>query len=373
VHDCLSQREIVAFVEGKASAGQVTAWKRHLRICDACAGAVVRARAGLKPAPRTPQKGAAPSNNEAVDCALVALEPNVRIGDFTLERRLGTGGMGVVYQALQVSLNRRVALKILPLGFGRDAAGIERFHREARAAAKLRHRNIVTVYAEGAENNVCYFAMEMFDGLNLDQVIADLRNARSSASKSTDSWPATEALEEMERNAAAAGSGRPPHLLQQCKSDHKYFPCVARLISEVADALDYAHAEGIIHRDVKPSNLILARDGRLVLLDFGIARVREERAMTLTESFIGTPRYMSPEQLADGSHTLDHRSDIYSLGVTLYELAARPSRKTLTDGTRVQGRWPKICAATSVAGSSRPGRRALATSSANSCAAARWG
>ncbi|MBN2134084.1 MAG: serine/threonine protein kinase, partial [Sedimentisphaerales bacterium] len=320
MHDCLSQREIAAFVEGKASAGQATAWKRHLRVCDHCAGAVVRMRAGLRPVPRTPEKGEASGHREALSGALVALEPNVQIGDFKLERRLGTGGMGVVYQALQVSLNRRVALKILPLGFGRDAAGIERFHREARAAAKLRHRNIVTVYAEGAENNVCYFAMEMFDGLNLDEVIEDLRGARAGASQAADSCAASETPEEMESSGTAAGSGRPPHLLRQCKSDHEYFPCVARLISEVAEALDYAHAEGIIHRDVKPSNLILAHDGRLVLLDFGIARVREERAMTLTDSFIGTPRYMSPEQLADGPRKLDHRSDIYSLGVTLYEL-----------------------------------------------------
>jgi len=305
VHDCLSQREIATFVEGSASAEQVTAWKRHLRVCDLCAGAVVRARAGLKPVPRTPEKGEAPVQDEAAGGPLVALEPNVRIGDFKLERRLGTGGMGVVYQALQVSLNRRVALKILPLGFGRDAAGIERFHREARAAAKLRHRNIVTVYAEGAENNVCYFAMEMFDGLNLDQAIEDLRAARSGTSKPGDS---------------GAAADRPSHLLRQCESDHEYFPCVARLISEVAEALDYAHDEGVIHRDVKPSNLILARDGRLVLLDFGIARICEERAMTVTESFVGTPRYMSPEQLADGPRKLDHRSDIYSLGVTLYEL-----------------------------------------------------
>ncbi|MHC4521665.1 MAG: bifunctional serine/threonine-protein kinase/formylglycine-generating enzyme family protein, partial [Planctomycetota bacterium] len=203
-------------------------------------------------------------------------------------------------------LNRQVALKVLPCSLVGDASTIARFHREARAAATLRHPNIVTVYAEGLEQGICYFAMEMVEGEPLDRVVEDLRAARAGprSRDDTDDDAATE----------------PKSLLHRCRPGREYFDTVARLISEVADALAYAHAEGIIHRDVKPSNLILARDGRLVLLDFGIARVCDERAMTLTGSFVGTPRYMSPEQIAGGHDLLDHRSDIYSLGVTLYEL-----------------------------------------------------
>ncbi|MBN1509463.1 MAG: protein kinase [Sedimentisphaerales bacterium] len=317
---CLSQRDMAAFVEGIASAEELAGWKRHLRVCDRCATAVGRLRAGLAPDSASPEPAGkfAQTSVGRADTLVVGLEPNLQVGDFRLEKRLGSGGMSVVYQALQVSLNRRVALKVLPIGLAGGASAMERFRREARAAARLHHPSIVTVYAEGAESNVCYFAMEMIDGWNLDEVIADLRETRWARSVS----PAAAGDEDVGAAADAETDGKAamPSLLRDCKSPGEYFNIVARLIGGVADALHYAHEEGIIHRDVKPSNLILSRDGRLVLLDFGIARICKEQAVTLTGAFLGTPRYMSPEQIAGEHNKVDHRSDIYSLGVTFYEL-----------------------------------------------------
>jgi serine/threonine protein kinase/dienelactone hydrolase len=313
---CLSQRDMAAFVEASASAEELAGWRRHLRVCDRCAEAAARLRAGLVPASEPPEAAPAPFNPPEPAPPVVGLEPNLQIGDFRLERRLGSGGMGVVYQAVQVSLNRRVALKVLPMSLARTASAMERFHREARAAAKLRHPNIVTIHADGADGNVCYFAMEMIDGRNLDQVIAELREA-----KSPHPSPAESSTEESaEGETQAEDRARMPCLLQACSSDSEYFNTVARLVGEVADALHYAHGQGIIHRDVKPSNFMLTRNGRLILLDFGIARICQEHAVTLTSSFVGTPRYTSPEQITGGPDKVDHRADIYSLGVTLYEL-----------------------------------------------------
>ncbi len=247
------------------------------------------------------------------------MEPNLQIGDFRLERRLGSGGMGVVYQAVQLSLNRRVALKVLPFGLNTGSSAVERFRREARAAAKLCHPGIVTVFAEGAERNVCYFAMEMIDGRNLDSVIADLKRRSSFVARRSDSHQEQPRPHEIPSKGPEEEAAS-PCLLADCKSEGQYFKAVARLIGGAAEALHYAHGHGIIHRDVKPSNLMLARDGRLILLDFGIARVCEEHATTVTASFVGTPRYMSPEQIVGGDAKPDHRCDIYSLGATLYEL-----------------------------------------------------
>jgi len=347
---CLSQRDMAAFVEAGASAEELAGWKRHLRVCDRCAKAVAQVRAGLKPEPApessenpesrnpdvdaTPQAGSAgtPAQGDIgrADTPIVGLEPNLQIGDFRLERRLGTGGMGIVYQAMQVSLNRRVALKVLPIGLAGGPSAVERFQREARAAAKLRHPNIVTIYAEGTESNIWYFAMEMIDGQSLDEVIADLHSARSpqpgptagSAASSSENLNSQISNLGFQHEPEDEPGSRPqtPCILRDCKSQNEYFTTVARLVCGVADALNYAHAQGIIHRDVKPSNLMLARDGRLVLLDFGIARISEERAVTLTGAFVGTPRYMSPEQITGGHDKVDRRSDVYSLGVTLYEL-----------------------------------------------------
>jgi serine/threonine protein kinase len=247
-----------------------------------------------------------------------------RLGDFEIVREVGRGGMGVVYEARQVSLNRRVALKVLS-GFGLSPKAVPRFRREAEAAAKLHHTNIVPVYATGEENGTHFYAMELIDGPSLDTVIRQLRQAQDGkapvelpgltrpASTQDVTVPHVESSSPSANGAAALTSS-------SLSSDGLYFDTVAKMVAEVADALDYAHRQNVIHRDIKPSNLLLSPDGRLSINDFGLARMLEEPGMTMTGEFVGTPAYMSPEQITAGRVPIDHRTDIYSLGATLYEL-----------------------------------------------------
>jgi serine/threonine protein kinase len=245
---------------------------------------------------------------------------------YEILRVLGRGGMGIVYDARQVSLNRRVALKVLFGGIGLTPNGVQRFRREAETAAKLHHTNIVPVYAIGEEDGIHFYAMELIDGPSLDHVIRQMRARASSAGASAATsehesglspdlgrtGPYTEG--ELPWGASAGLSS------SSLGSGSAYFDTVARMVAEVADALEYAHKQGVIHRDVKPSNLLLSPGSRLSLTDFGLARVLEQPGMTLSGEFVGTPAYMSPEQIAVGRIPLDQRTDIYSLGATLYEL-----------------------------------------------------
>ncbi len=211
-----------------------------------------------------------------------------QLGDFRLVRELGRGGMGIVYLAQQVSLDRMVAVKLLPFASLLEPKYIERFKNEARAAAQLEHPNIVPVFAIGHDDGIHYYAMRYINGQSLDQVI--------SAAK----------LSEQERSRKRSiSSEQLTSLLQQ--------------FAEVAEALHRAHEYGIVHRDIKPSNLLLDSNHKLWLADFGLARFQTERALTRTGEMIGTMRYMSPEQAAGRSELIDHRTDIYSLGATLYE------------------------------------------------------
>jgi hypothetical protein len=203
------------------------------------------------------------------------------LGDFRIVREVGRGAMGVVYEAEQLSLKRRVALKVLRFGGPTDAEALQRFQREAQTVARLHHSNIVPVFAVGCEQGVHYFAMQFIDGHSL---------------------------------AAVAEHARQQH----CPLDARE---VARWGQQAAEALAYAHQRGVIHRDVKPSNLLLDPEGVLWLSDFGLARRLDEAALTATGVLLGTPRYMSPEQAAALRVPVDHRTDVYSLGATLYELA----------------------------------------------------
>jgi len=263
-------------------------------------------------------------------------QPSRRLGDFEIVRELGRGGMGIVYEARQVSLNRKVALKVLSGSLGLTTKAILRFQREAEAAAKLHHTNIVPIYATGEQDGAHYYAMELIEGPGLDQVIAQMREMQKPASQKEGSAVASPSA------ATASGTGRPidwvtrtmglpppdastsseTHSLSSSSlsSGTGYFDTVARMVAEVADALDYAHAQGVIHRDIKPSNLLLSPVGRLSMNDFGLARMLEQPGMTVSGEFVGSPMYMSPEQIAAGRAPLDHRTDIYSLGATLYEL-----------------------------------------------------
>src|SRR5262245_3249470 len=245
-----------------------------------------------------------------------------RLGDFEIVREVGRGGMGVVYEARQVSLNRKVALKVLSSGLGLSPKAVPPFRREAEAAAKLHHTNIVPVHPPREENGTHFYAMELIEGPSLDAVIRQLRQARQAnpptAPPSTpDELAATGPHVD---NSAPSASGAAALTSSSLSSDGHYFDTVAKMIADVADALEYAHQQGVIHRDIKPSNLLLSPDGRLSINDFGLARLLEEPGMTMTGEFVGTPAYMSPEQITAGRVPIDHRTDIYSLGATLYEL-----------------------------------------------------
>ncbi len=245
------------------------------------------------------------------------------LGDFRLLREVGRGGMGIVYEAEQISLQRRVALKVLCLAATLDARRLQRFQNEARAAAGLHHTNIVPVHAVGSERGVHYYAMQFIDGQTLAQVIADLRLQIADLQKGPLSPPvAADATLEPEMTTrksaisnlqSAIPTGRPAR-------DLPYFQAVARLGVQAAEALDHAHQLGVVHRDVKPANLLLDAQGHLWVTDFGLAHMQNEAGPTLTGDLVGTLRYMSPEQALARRAVLDHRTDVYSLGATMYEL-----------------------------------------------------
>ncbi len=259
-----------------------------------------------------------------------------QLGDFEILREIGRGGMGIVYESRQRSLNRRVALKVLSSGLGLTTKAVMRFRREAEAAARLHHTNIVPIYATGEEHGIHFYAMELVEGPSLDQVIREMQKCRtfdeaargefmqaSSSDGGLPSWVADTVAFETPSSTVGSSSG---HASSSKMADSgsasgtKYFDSVATMIADVADALDHAHTQGVIHRDIKPSNLLLSPNGRLSVNDFGLARVLEQPGMTMSGEFVGSPLYMSPEQITAGRAPLDHRTDIYSLGATLYEL-----------------------------------------------------
>jgi len=195
-------------------------------------------------------------------------------GKYTIEKKLGQGGMGAVYLAHDPDLDRKVALKLMLL---KEAGSVERFSREARASAKLKHPNIIQVYEIGSINEYHYFTMEYIDGESLDKLIA-----------------------------RADGNLSPRR--------------TAQIICGIALALDYAHKQGIIHRDIKPANILIDKDDKVYLTDFGLAKELggTEHSLTMTGTIVGTADYMAPEQALGDKKKIDARSDIFSLGSTLY-------------------------------------------------------
>lgn len=280
------------------------------------------------------------------------------LGDFRIVREIGHGGMGVVYEAEQLSLGRRVALKVLPLAAVLDQRQLQRFRNEARAAAALHHQNIVPVHGVGCERGVHYYAMQYIEGQPLSAVIRDLRRLATpdtepldsqggwlarvfirrtstgesavpraddepeaiTTSYSPSSTLATAAPGPVDRSGDPVGPAQTLLSGQRTPCQTAYCRTVAGLGIQVAEALDYAHQQGVIHRDIKPSNLILEEGGKPWVTDFGLARVQDRPEITLTGDLVGTLRYMSPEQALAQRMIVDHRTDIYSLGVTLYEL-----------------------------------------------------
>ncbi|MCO6043657.1 serine/threonine protein kinase [Aeoliella sp. ICT_H6.2] len=231
-----------------------------------------------------------------------------QLGDFRLIREIGRGGMGVVYEAEQISLGRRVALKVLPLAATLTPQQLERFKNEARAAATLRHPHIVGVYSVGVERGVHYYAMELIEGQTLGQAIAEL--SQQTTADGEQASPDAETV-----TAAGLSTVR-------TKSPQKYYRQMARVMADAADAIDYAHNQGVLHRDIKPANLMLDSQSHVWVTDFGLARLETEAGVTLTGDILGTLRYMSPEQAAGKTALVDYRTDIHALGTTLYELVA---------------------------------------------------
>jgi serine/threonine protein kinase len=227
------------------------------------------------------------------------------LGDFRLLREIGRGGMGVVYEAEQIALRRRVALKVLPFAAALDPRQLQRFKNEALAAAHLRHEHIVPVHAVGEERGVHYYAMQFIEGRSLAALIAELRGAAA-----------------VGRPQAAADTTSPAAVLatERSSGSRRYYDWVARLGRQAALALQHAHTVGIVHRDVKPANLLLDSRGQLWVTDFGLAQMSGDGGLTATGEVLGTLRYASPEQVLARPGVADHRSDVYSLGATLYEL-----------------------------------------------------
>ncbi|MCB9881379.1 MAG: protein kinase [Planctomycetes bacterium] len=219
-----------------------------------------------------------------------------RLGDYEVEGEIGRGRMGVVYRGHQPSLDRVVAIKVLTGAFATTGPRVERFHREARAVAKLSHPAIIRIFADGHDDAVHWFAMEYVDGNDLE---TELRARGEHDADSEQATPILPARGSTERTAA-----------------------IADLVARVAEGLQHAHDHGIVHRDIKPSNILLARDGSIRIADFGIARDESLGTLTETGQVLGSLPYMSPEQAAAHELRIDHRTDVYSLGVVLYEFLA---------------------------------------------------
>jgi serine/threonine protein kinase len=266
-----------------------------------------------------------------------ALEAGVQVGDFEIERRIGAGGMGIVYQARQLSLNRPVALKVLGQALTRSA-DVSRFQREAQAAARLKHPAIAQVYYIGQDRHLCYLAMELIDGISLRRALDRLSTTQANDS-SLDSIVKSDLIDQpaaasvrfdLPTEATADEPAAPmkpkaeenPYLSPQARelrTSKTYVRRACELIRDAARALAHAHEQGVVHRDIKPDNLLLDRGGKVHVIDFGVARFFEDQAVTYTGQLVGTPLYMSPEQVT-GRGTIDNRTDIYSLGLVLYEL-----------------------------------------------------
>ncbi len=265
-------------------------------------------------------------------------QPGAPLGDYRIVREIGRGGMGVVYEAEQLSLGRRIALKVLPFALTLDPRQLQRFKNEARAAAQLHHQHIVPVYAVGSERGVHFYAMQYIEGQSLGEVIHDLqRQAKSKNSVAPSASAVGEASANSPRADRAATTGPYVHRVEESAPEtaikpigalatsfsansNGFYRSAARLGIQAAEALQHAHEYGVVHRDIKPGNLMVDAHGNLWVTDFGLAQFQTDAGLTQTGDLLGTLRYMSPEQAGGQRFALDHRTDIYSLGATLYEL-----------------------------------------------------
>jgi serine/threonine protein kinase len=276
-----------------------------------------------------------PGSRDVTGPFLAKAEPPMRkLGDYVLQREIGRGGMGVVYEAVQESLGRHVALKVRPMHGGVSPTFLERFRREARAAAKLHHTNIVPVFGVGESGGVYYYAMQLIQGEPLDRVLRDLRRLRGQPGGAAEAPHEESAVarslavgrfieatpdgleEDPTERAAAPSDAAAKAGISPTSSQPDYHRGVARIALQVAQALDHAHRQGVLHRDVKLSNLLLDLRGTAWVADFGLAKA-EGDDLTHTGDVVGTLRYMAPERFEGRSLP---QSDVCGLGLTLYEL-----------------------------------------------------
>jgi serine/threonine protein kinase len=327
---CLSAQELQSLQSGTLSAAEMNRAQSHLKHCRSCSSRLDETMAAPAPAlaPTLDIDVTQSVSHQGLSHAPVKEESASfpHIEGYDIKSVLGQGGMGVVYRAVQRNLGRIVALKVLPIVTGSTSPNaVARFRREATAAARLHHTNIIPVYDFGEAGHALYYAMELIEGEPLDDLIP--RQAESHVThpstlmagfwrRSTRTSDSTVADEHIAESIGTPDT--PPRTMGSARDLRKYFEQVSRWMTDTADALDYAHKEGVIHRDIKPANLILSKEQRIMIADFGLAKTTDDNTVTRAGSFLGTLRYASPEQ-AKG-YDVDHRTDIYSLGVTMYEL-----------------------------------------------------
>ena len=308
---------------------------------------------------RAPLGDVSATHTSLHETGLAQAAPPERLGDFRILRVIGRGGMGVVYEAEQVSLGRRVALKLLPQALHLDAIRKARFEREARAAARLHHTNIVPVFGVGEHDGLPYYVMQLISGRGLDVVLAEQRQTPGPGVPVTLAEGQWAVLGSKDLGAtvtlpAHPGETPPPSTLG-ARPESSLFPIhaappvpggssangpgqtsywrdVARIGAQAADALEYANLQGILHRDIKPSNLLLDAQGCVWVADFGLAKADDSDDLTQAGDIIGTVRYMPPEAFEGQT---DRRTDVYSLGLTLYELLALKPAFTETDRNKI--------------------------------------
>ncbi len=268
---------------------------------------------GLKP--QSTNSGAANHESPGIE----------RLDDYNIVREIGRGGMGIVFEAIHQSLQRRVAVKVLATGLLGDTKHLARFRREARAAARLRHTNIVGVFGVGTADNHHYYVMDFIDGMSLREWLVALTGKQGLAMPTIDEVIDRTAgeLDNLESEKELVSRSELAGPLPDRIDTPAYFRWVAHIGASVADAIQYAHDQGVLHRDIKPANLLVDRRGEVWIADFGLAKLTEQQAVTKSGDVVGTPQYMPPESFG-GNY--DVRSEVYSLGLTLYELLAlRPA------------------------------------------------
>ncbi len=290
--------------------------------------------------------------------------PLDRLGEYRILRELARGGMGIVYEAVQESLGRHVALKVLPFHRSVRESQLERFRREARAAARLHHSNIVPVFGVGESDGVHYYAMQYIQGQNLEVVLNEVRRlrklpaessgastrpsgrgtspARAPISEGPDHAGAVASVATEVRTAPGVSVGSSPTIADPAapgsgselaaQPEIQYVRSVARIAVQVAEALDYAHHQGVLHRDIKPSNILLDTQGTAWVTDFGLAKADDSVELTNQGDIVGTLRYMAPERFGGRA---DRRSDVYGLGLTIYEMLTLRSAFVSNDRARL--------------------------------------